>query len=132
MQGMRWLLSVLVWGLIPSLVTAQPNGAVGARSRVNPETVPRPTFRAARRTSPITIDGRPDEAAWAAAPLLTDFVQQLPETGAPAKYRTEVRVLYDSTTLYVAGVNHDPHPERAITVGLERDFVTTNSGSCSS
>ena len=127
MQGMRWLLSVLMWGLIPSLLTAQPNGAAGARSRVNPETVPRPTFRAARRTSPITIDGRPDEAAWAAAPLLTDFVQQLPETGAPAKYRTEVRVLYDSTTLYVAGVNRDPHPERAITVGLERDFVTTNS-----
>jgi len=117
MATTRWIAAC---ALLPALVSAQP-------SRVNPETVPRPTFRAARRTSPITIDGRPDEAAWAAAPLLTDFVQQLPETGAPAKYRTEVRVLYDSTTLYVAGVNHDPHPERAITVGLERDFVTTNS-----
>lgn len=94
---------------------------------INPETAPRPAFRAARTTDVITVDGRLDEAAWATAPVLTDFVQQLPNTGMPARFRTEVRVLYDATTLYVAGVNYDPEPARAITVGLERDFVSTNS-----
>jgi len=38
-----------------------------------------------------------------------------------------VRVLYDADYLYIAGVNFDPHPEQAITVGLEHDFVSTNS-----
>ncbi len=94
---------------------------------VNPETVPRPTFQAMRTATPIVADGVLDEAAWASAPVLTDFVQQLPNTGFPARFRTEVRVLYDSTNLYVAGVNFDPEPHKAITVGLERDFVSTNS-----
>ena len=94
---------------------------------VNPETVARPSFRAARAPSPIVVDGTLDDAAWAAAPVLTDFVQQLPSTGYPARFRTEVRVLYDATNLYVASVNYDPEPERAITVGLERDFVSSNS-----
>lgn len=114
--------------LAPSLLLAQVRGPSAAPpERVNPETVARPAFRAVRRTLPITLDGRPDESAWAAAPVLTHFVQQLPETGVVARFPTEVRVLYDSTNLYVAGVNFDPHPERAITPGLERDFVTGNS-----
>ena len=94
---------------------------------VNPETVARPSFRAARAPSPIVVDGTLDDAAWAAAPVLTDFVQQLPSTGYPARFRTEVRVLYDATNLYVASVLYDPEPERAITGGLERDFVSSNS-----
>ena len=94
---------------------------------VNPETVPRPTFQATRTTGAIVVDGKLDDAAWAAAPVLTDFVQQLPSTGYPARFRTEVRVLYDATNLYVAAVNFDPEPEKAITVGIERDFVSTNS-----
>jgi len=94
---------------------------------VNPETVPRPVLRATRTVSPIKVDGILDEAAWATAPVLTDFVQQLPTTGARARFRTDVRVLYDEDHLYVSGVNYDPEPSRAITVGLERDFVSSNS-----
>lgn len=137
---MRLLARVAPCALFPSLLIAQSRsldsiantGQTATRlsvadARVNPETVPRPTFRAAKRTLPITLDGRPDEAAWQAAPLLTDFVQQLPQTGYPAKFRTDVRVLFDESNLYVAAINHDPEPERAITVGLERDFVSTNS-----
>ena len=94
---------------------------------VNPELVARPSFRATRTTSPMVIDGTLDDPAWATAPVLTDFVQQLPSTGAPARFRTEVRVLYDADNLYVASVNYDPEPAKAITVGLERDFVSSNS-----
>jgi hypothetical protein len=119
--------------LAAGLLLAAPSaGAQGpaldrAAVPVNPETVARPSFRAARATAPIVVDGTLDDAAWAAAPVLTDFVQQLPSTGYPARFRTEVRVLYDATNLYVASVNYDPEPEQAITVGLERDFVSSNS-----
>ena len=50
------------------------------------------------------VDGRIDEAAWNAAEPLTDFVQQLPSTGAIATYPTVVRVLYDSEQLYVSAI----------------------------
>ncbi len=94
---------------------------------VNPETAPRPVTHATRTARPIVVDGRLDEPEWATAPVLTDFVQQLPNTGYPALFRTEVRVLYDQDNLYVAAINHDPEPSKAITVGLERDFVSSNS-----
>ena len=98
-----------------------------APSVVNPETVPRPVFQATKTTGAIVVDGRLDEPAWATATVLTDFVQQLPNTGRLASFRTEVRVLYDEDHLHIAAVNYDPAPEKAITVGLERDFVSTNS-----
>ena len=98
-----------------------------AAGTVNPETAPRPVARAVKTTGTIVIDGRIDEPAWASAEMLTDFVQQLPNTGEPAAFRTVVRVLYDADYLYIASVNFDPHPEQAITVGLEHDFVSTNS-----
>ncbi len=48
------------------------------------------------------IDGRLDDAAWAAAPLATDFVQLEPDEGQPASERTEVWVLYGHEALFVA------------------------------
>jgi hypothetical protein len=109
------------------VVHAQQDGPERAPTVVNPETVARPSFKATRISTPIVVDGRLDEAAWQSATVLTDFVQQLPKTGYPSKFRTEVRVLYDATNLYVGSINHDPEPSRAITVGLERDFVSSNS-----
>jgi hypothetical protein len=59
----------------------------------------------------ITLDGRLDEAAWEAAPVVTDFVQQRPAPGEPATERTEVRVLYDERNLYVGMRMFDSHPD---------------------
>ena len=118
---------MLFLGLIPGVLFAQQDGPERAPTVVNPETVARPTFKATRINTPIAVDGRLDEVAWQNATVLTDFVQQLPKTGYPSKFRTEVRVLYDATNLYVGSINYDPEPSRAITVGLERDFVSSNS-----
>ncbi|WP_309671864.1 DUF5916 domain-containing protein [Gemmatimonas sp.] len=119
----------LAAALLFAATTARGQGPIlnRAPAPVNPETVARPSFRATRTTTPVVVDGTLDEAAWIAAPVLTDFVQQLPSTGYPALFRTEVRVLYDATNLYIGAVNYDPEPEKAITVGLERDFVSSNS-----
>ena len=47
------------------------------------------------------VDGRLDEAVWAAAPKAGDFVQRAPDPGEPATERTEVAVLYGDAALYV-------------------------------
>ncbi|MEY4608773.1 MAG: hypothetical protein RL625_990, partial [Gemmatimonadota bacterium] len=93
----------------------------------DPETTPRPTMHPTRVARPPRIDGVLDEPEWRAAEVLTDFRQQLPNTGRPATFRTEVRVLYDADQLYIAAENFDPEPQRAISAGLERDFNTGDS-----
>ena len=47
------------------------------------------------------VDGRLDDAAWAAAPVLSGLTQKDPREGEPATERTEVRFLYDNHALYV-------------------------------
>lgn len=65
------------------------------------------TLAAARTDGGIAVDGRLDEAGWAAADVATGFRQFEPDEGAPASARTEVRVLYGPTALYVGAVMHD-------------------------
>jgi hypothetical protein len=84
-------------------------------------------MHAVRTERPPTVDARLDEPEWALSDSATDFVQQLPNTGMPARFRTVVRVLYDADHLYVGAVNYDPEPGKAIIAGLERDFVSSNS-----
>ena len=68
----------------------------------------------------ITIDGRLNDAAWAAAPWSDDFVDI--EGGArPApRLRTRIRMLWDSTALYVAAQLEEPDLWATIT---RRDAV---------
>ena len=124
-------LALVAAALAPSPAAAQASDAEpGDATRaypVNPETAARPTMRAVRTPRPPRVDGSLDEAEWALADSASDFVQQLPHTGMPARFRTVVRVLYDADFLYVGAVNYDSTPGRAITAGLERDFVSGNS-----
>ncbi|MBV9108784.1 MAG: carbohydrate binding family 9 domain-containing protein [Gemmatimonadetes bacterium] len=61
------------------------------------------------------VDGRLDDAAWGAAPVITGFWQKEPKEGMPATERTEVRVLYDDRALYVGArmLSSDPARIRA-------------------
>ena len=81
------------------------------------------SMRAVRRTGPITIDGKLDEAAWAAASPSGDFSQSYPAPGKPAPDRTEFRVLYDEQALYVGVRMYDAHPD-SIAAGLGRRDAT--------
>ncbi|HEY0024775.1 MAG TPA: DUF5916 domain-containing protein [Longimicrobium sp.] len=62
---------------------------------------PRPAVRAVARSSAIVIDGRLDDAAWMAAEVAGDFRQQQPDEGAAPTERTEIRLLYDASAVYV-------------------------------
>ena len=61
-----------------------------------------PLARAARRQGVIRIDGRLDDAAWQAAQPVTQFTQLDPNEGQPASERTEARILFDESAIYVA------------------------------
>jgi hypothetical protein len=61
----------------------------------------RPAVSAPRVTERVRMDGVLDEAGWAAAPVIDQFVQQEPNEGQPATDQTEVRVLYDAGHLYI-------------------------------
>lgn len=55
---------------------------------------------AVRASGPIELDGRPDEAAWAAARPLP-LVQQTPTYGGALPVETDFRFLYDDEFVYV-------------------------------
>jgi hypothetical protein len=66
-------------------------------------------FSATRTTRPPVVDGRLGDEAWSRAQVLSDFIQQDPDEG-PATERTEVRILYDDTALYVGARLFDREP----------------------
>ncbi|MDQ3766677.1 MAG: carbohydrate binding family 9 domain-containing protein, partial [Actinomycetota bacterium] len=67
----------------------------------------RPSLQARAVVSAIVVDGRLDESAWAEAEPASDFLQFEPSEGAPASQRSEVRVLYGPSTLYVGAMLYD-------------------------
>lgn len=63
---------------------------------------------AQRRTSPVVIDGRLDEAAWRKAMPVAAFRQYQPSEGAPASLPTEIRILFDDQAVYIGARMSDP------------------------
>jgi hypothetical protein len=99
----------------PAVLTAQsatPGGAGAER--------PRPVAQAVPRSGTIVLDGRLDEAAWAAADPVGGFVQQRPDEGAPATEQTEVRFLYDDAAIYIGARMYDSQGAAGVTSRLAR------------
>jgi hypothetical protein len=69
-----------------------------------------PVARAVRVEGRISVDGRLDDAAWAQAPVITDFTQVTPNEGQPSTERTEVRIVYDDDAVYVGAMLYDRGP----------------------
>ncbi|MDT8342449.1 MAG: DUF5916 domain-containing protein, partial [Longimicrobiales bacterium] len=113
----------------PRPLSAQesPPDGVAAEVVLDPETYPRPLGHAARTLEPLRVDGVLDETAWAAAELLTGFIQSQPDAGRAATERTEVRVLYDDEHLYVGAMLHDSHAGEYVIQSLERDFPSLST-----
>jgi len=62
-----------------------------------------------RATSPITIDGKLDDAAWAAAPWSDAFVDIEGDKKPNPEFRTRVKMLWDDEALYIAAELEEPH-----------------------
>ena len=81
----------------------------------------KPTMRVRRATSAITIDGRLDDEAWAAAVAIDDFTQVDPVEGAAPTQRTVMRLLYDENNLYVGVRCYETDPSLIIARDMTRD-----------
>lgn len=53
------------------------------------------------------IDGDLNDPVWQLAPVATDFIQNFPNVGAPATQRTEVRILYSNSAIYIGAYLYD-------------------------
>jgi hypothetical protein len=99
---------------------ALPLILAGALLAQNPQT-PAPSLRAHRAESAPAIDGRLDDAVWNTADIATNFKQIEPVEGVPATERTEVRVLYDNTALYIGVRLFDSEPDKIVSRLSRRD-----------
>jgi len=96
----------------PSLAVSQ----VTTRSQNDP----RPVAQAVLRQGEVTIDGRLDEAAWAAAKPITELVQSTPDEGKPPSQKTEIRILYDAGALYIGARMYDSLGAKGVRSALAR------------
>ena len=88
------------------LLALLASGEARAQDSARAETA-RKEARAARvAEGAITLDGRLDDAAWAAVPVIADFTQKEPAEGAAPSERTEVRIAYDDAALWISARMH--------------------------
>ena len=70
--------------------------------------------------SPV-IDGRDDDQVWRAAPPITAFKEWRPNEDKPPRFKTEAKIAYDASNLYVFVRAFDPHPDSIIKLLERRD-----------
>lgn len=65
-------------------------------------------------TENIIIDGKTQEETWKTAPIATDFIMFEPDNGKPINKnkKTEVKVLYDNTAIYISALLYDNEPNK--------------------
>ncbi len=106
---------ILSFLFAPTIATAQ-----NARPQT-PDSASRRVAQAVRRSGPVVVDGKLDDAAWSAAQPTASFTQSYPTPGAAPLDPTEVRVLYDDQALYVGIRMHDSHPDSIAAQLARRD-----------
>lgn len=65
--------------------------------------------------TPPVIDGRVEEACWQDATKLTPFVDIQGDSQPAPRYGTDVRLLWDDTYFYVAGILQEPNVQASLT-----------------
>ena len=113
-----------------ALILMAPGLAVRASAQTAPAAGPpaRKTqsdivVTARRITTPLTVDGRIDEAVYTQFAPLANLIQQEPEEGAPVSEKTETWIFFDDKNLYVAARCYDSHPEKEVVTEMRRDNV---------
>lgn len=83
------------------------------------------TLKAINIKETISINGKLDEPQWINAPVAKDFVMFEPDNGVPENpnRKTEVKILYDDTAIYIGAMLYDNEPETIMREIAERDDV---------
>jgi hypothetical protein len=101
--------------------------AAVALAAAQPASGGRPVYSATRIDVPPQLDGDLSDPAWSGLPVIRDFVQQLPNEGMPSTERTEVKIAFDSSNLYIAARCYDSEPEKIIANELRRDVLSIST-----
>ncbi len=90
----------------------------------------RPTVASQRLVTPPIVDGDVlGDSAWTGVPTATGFIQTQPRAGTEASQKTEVRIAFDSETLFIGVVCFDLEPGSIIVSDSRRDASLTDSDS---
>jgi len=83
----------------------------------------RKKLNATRVDSPPKIDGLLDETVWSNVPIAKDFVMMRPNNGEaePDTHKTEVKLLYDDTAIYISALMYTPHGSKVPAEFTNRD-----------
>lgn len=65
------------------------------------------SIQAIKASDAPRIDGSLDEVAWQSVPVAKDFITNTPVYGRPSAFRTEVRIMYDNSALYIGAYIYD-------------------------
>ena len=103
-------LPILVLGILTALLL-NVSSALAQEVVVGRDAEGRLSVRATRYDGEVNIDGNLDEAVYRELTPISDFIQQIPDEGAPASERTEAWVFFDDDNLYVAARNYESVPE---------------------
>ncbi|HPN37947.1 MAG TPA: DUF5916 domain-containing protein [Melioribacteraceae bacterium] len=69
---------------------------------------------AVKTDSKVIIDGKLDDISWQNAKVIDDFLEQDPKIGNKPRFKTEVRILYDTENLYFGISCFDDEPEKLL------------------
>ena len=113
--------------VIGILLAVQPAGAQSPAGAAIP-TAATPSFAAVASADPPRLDGVVlGDPIWNAAAPATGFRQTQPDEGAPASERTEVRVVFTASTLYIGVICHD-RDAGSITIADSRRDASLDDG----
>lgn len=85
------------------------------------EPIEKPIIQATYIDKTIKIDGVLAESEWNSIPSVEGFTQRTPDTGAPSRFRTRVRLAYDDTYLYVAAEMFDAKADSIANTVFRKD-----------
>ncbi|MCX6350542.1 MAG: DUF5916 domain-containing protein [Bacteroidetes bacterium] len=81
-----------------------------------------PQYKIHRATTPIKLDGIPDEEVWKTAQVASDFVECYPTDSVFCRINTMVMLTYDDKNLYIAAYCHNKIKGKYVAQSLKRDF----------
>lgn len=86
-----------------------------------------PSVNATRAATPPLIDGVLDDESWGEAVALTEFIQFEPLRGQAASQSTEVRILFDSSSVYIGFRMTEPDPLTAELTRRDANLLTDDA-----
>ncbi len=126
MIGVVALLGLALSLQVPQNVAApaRVDGRASASSRVSPPTDTSAT--AIRADAAPVIDGRDEDQVWRDAPPITAFREWRPTEDKAPRFKTEAKIAYDASNVYVFVRAFDPHPDSIIKLLERRDTFTSS------